>query len=168
MTPQQQVLAWGLATATPLIINAATRRGPDAKGLSVMLLWIWVACRVCGALYTPPESVQWYPLMDVMAGAVCLAAWRTERALWKLVLVGLFVLQLAGHTAFWIHVLRVGWPGAKDDGGFYRYVAINNTLCALELLTASSPGVWHVARRFGDRLSRHLGQGRQSGAQPWR
>ncbi len=80
MTSTAQVIAWGIATVAPLILNMSMKRGPDAIGLSAMLLLIWVLGRVSWALWTPPESMAINPFVDAVAGMTVFAAWLSRRA----------------------------------------------------------------------------------------
>lgn len=136
MSTELQIFLWGIATVFPLALNLATKRGPDALGLSCMLVLIWSLGRVFGALYTPPESMQWYPVIDLCAGLTALSAWMTRKAWWKLALAYLYVGQLAAHTAFW-----AAWP---SDGSLIRYLWVNNSLCALQIACLAYPGARHA------------------------
>lgn len=136
MTSELQLALWGVATVTPLAINIATKRGPDALGLSCMIVLIWTLGRVFGALYSPPESMSWYPLIDMLAGLTALTAWQSRKAWWKLALAYLYVGQCAAHLSFW-----AAWPA---DGSLLRYLWVNNTLYACQLICVAYPGVRHV------------------------
>lgn len=156
MSTELQIVLWGVAVALPVLLNTVTGRHPDAVGLSVMILLIWAMGRVFGALYTPPESMQWYPVVDCAAGITCFVAWRERPALWKLGLVTAFVLQCALHAAFWL-----AWPAA---GSLLRYIVFNNIIFAWELCLVGGPGVVALARDVGFRLSRRSRARRHAGA----
>lgn len=156
MSAELQILLWGIATVSPLFLNLATKREADAIGLSAMLLAGWCFGRLLGVMFTPPESMTLYPVMDFAFGVVTLAAWRSQRAWWKLGIVGLLLAQCAGHLAFWI-----AWPA---DGSLYRYVLANNVLFALELLSVSVPGGLHVADHLVGSLSSRFGNLRHARA----
>lgn len=144
MDARYQVMLWGLAVCVPLLLSLGTRK-TDALGLSAVLLLTWCFGRVTSALYSPPESMALYPLVDAMCAITAFAAWRTRPAPWKFILGSLFVLQCALHFAFWI-----AWP---MSGSLYRYVVANNILFALELVIVSVPGGRDVvARAAGGRV----------------
>lgn len=146
-----QIMLWGIAVSIPVIVNLLAKRS-DALGLSAMLLLTWVFGRITGALYSPPESMALYPVVDAACGVTAFIAWRTHRAPWKLALVGLFVLQCCTHLAFW-----VAYP--TDNASLWRYIAINNLWFSLELVCVAGGGVWDVARGA---LSHLLGRSRSS------
>lgn len=146
MSAELQIALWGVAVCTPVLLNIATKRSADALGLSGMILLMWVMGRVLGAVYTPPESMSFYPVMDAMAGATAFYAWSSDRRAWKLGLVILFTAQCALHVAFWL-----AWP---SPGSLLRYLWVNNSLFALQLICVGSPGVRDVARRLVGWLSR--------------
>lgn len=156
MTAELQIVLWGAAAALPVVLNLTTERAADAKGLSMMILLIWVMGRVFGALYTPPESMQWYPVVDSLAGITCFVAWRARPAPWKLGLVGCFLFQCALHAAFWL-----AWP---TPGSLLRYVVANNIIFACELCLVGGPGVAHGARLVGRMLSGRARARRHAGA----
>lgn len=163
MSALVQVALWGLASAVPVVLAYLTHK-MAALGLATMLLLGWCLGRVLGALYTLPESVGLYPLIDAAFGLLAFASWRQERAPWKLVLVSLFVFQCAGHAAFWL-----AYPGGLSTGKsaeiVYRYLASNNVLYGLELLTVAwAGGVGDLARRVFSSLPRGAGPRHHAGA----
>ena len=139
MPVSQQIMLWTLAVIAPVILNLSIRRGSDALGLSAMLLLAWCLGRITGALYSPPESMALYPIVDALSGAIAFVAWRTRPAWWKLALVGLFVTQSTLHAAFWL-----AWP---QGASLYHYVLVNNVLFIGELITVSVPGGAYVLGR---------------------
>lgn len=139
MTAEMQTAAWGIAVAIPVLLNVMSKRSADALGLSGMILLTWVLSRVFWAFYEPPEAMQWYPVIDCAAGITVWAAWITRRAWWKMALVMLYVGQCITHTAFW-----AAWP---SDGSLLRYLWVNNSLFACQLICVAYPGGRHVALR---------------------
>lgn len=150
MTAELQTTLWGVAVMIPVVLNIATKRDADALGISAMILLIWTISRVFWALYTPPESMAWYPVIDSLAAGTCLTAWVTIRRWWKLALVVLFTTQCVLHAAFWLT-----WPEYQS---LLRYVVANNILFALELLCVAAPGGSHVARDLVSRMPDRLGR----------
>jgi len=138
MTAELQIALWGAATCGPVLLNTATKRSADALGLSSMILLTWVMGRVLNALYTPPESMSLYPVIDMLAGATVFSAWATRPRWWKLALVALFTAQCALHAAFWL-----AWP---SPGSLVRYLWVNNSLFALQLICVGAPGGGQLAR----------------------
>jgi hypothetical protein len=136
MTAELQIALWGAATVAPLALNIATKRDTDALSLSCMIVLIWTLGRVFGALYSPPESMTFYPVIDAAAGLTALSAWLTQKAGWKLALACLYVGQSIAHVAFW-----AAWP---SEGSLLRYLWVNNGLYALQLLCVAYPGGRHV------------------------
>lgn len=132
MSPEQQLAAWALAVIAPFCLNAFFNRHPDAVGLSAMMIVGWGFQRVCWTIWTPPEAMQFYPIMDAAFGLTALGAWSTQKSVWKLVLSLLFVIQCSLHASFWL---------SPATASLLRYIAINNILFALELSVVASPGV---------------------------
>jgi len=161
MKPEFQIAAWGAATIAPLLLNALTRQKADAIGIAAMLVMIWSIGRVLSALWTPPESMAIYPLIDTLAGMTVFYAWMAgDRAPWKLVLTGLYVGQCATAFSFWM-----AWPA---EASLLRYLWVNNTLYALQLLTVASPGGVHVASRLLRwSMSARAGPFRHARLGPW-
>lgn len=149
MTPELQVSLWGFAAAAPVLLNIFTRRSSDALGLSGMILLIWVMGRVLWALYTPPDSMALYPVIDAMAGATAFGAWATRRQAWKIALTWLFVLQCALHAAFW-----VAYPTVQSGGILLRYLQLNNAIFACQLICVGAPGGVQLSRDVSGWLSR--------------
>lgn len=145
MSTELQIALWGTATVAPLALNILTKRSADAVGLSLMIVMIWLLGRVFWMLYTPPEAMQWYPVIDAVAGAFVFQAWLRRPVFWKVALTALFVAQCVLHAAFWM-----SWPA---DGSLLSYLVANNLLFALQLLCVSAPGGFHVARLVGHWLS---------------
>lgn len=144
MDAQLQTALWMVAVLAPFALNSFFGRRPDAVGLSGMLVIGWGLQRVCWALWTPPEALQFYPVMDAAFGLTTFYAWLTVRRRWKLALTALFIFQCALHSAFWM-----GWPATSS---LLRYIELNNIAFALELCIVASPGVIDVARHFVFRL----------------
>lgn len=132
MTPEQQVAVWFLATLLPFCVNGFFGQRPDAVGASAMMIIGWGFQRVCWAIWSPPEALQLYPLIDLAFGMTMLGAWGSEKRAWKLILGVLFLVQCALHASFWFHPVA---------GSLLRYLGLNNMLYALELCVAASPGV---------------------------
>lgn len=139
-----QLMLWGIAVSIPVIVNLLLKRS-DALGLSAMLLLTWVFGRISGALYSPPESMALYPVVDAACGITAFVAWKTKKAPWKLALTGLFIVQCCTHLAFW-----VAYP--TDNASLWRYIAINNLWFGLGLVCVAGGGVWDVARGAFSRL----------------
>lgn len=134
---EAQVAAWGAAVTVPLILNVFTRQGSDALGFSAILVFIWVLGRVFAAVWTVPDSMAMYPLIDMLAGMTAFRAWQTQPERWKLVLTALYVGQCASHVAFW-----QAWP---LPGSLLRYLWVLNSLFALQLICVAWPGGSRVA-----------------------
>lgn len=145
MTPGAQIALWGLAAMAPLLLNLITRSRADAVGLAFMLLAGWLLGRIIAALAAPPESMQWYPLVDAVAGALTFRCWQKRPEAWKLVVTFLLIGQCTLHASFWL--------SGPAPGALTLYLVANNTLFALQLLTVASPGGRRVARLLLPRLS---------------
>lgn len=158
-----QVALWGAASLLPVVMAYLTHK-LAALGLSTMLLLGWCFGRVLGALYSTPESMALYPLIDATFGALAFLSWRQGREAWKLVLVGLFVTQCAAHAAFWLAYEQTATRAAAF-AILYSYVSTNNVLYALELLTVAwAGGVRDLARRLLDGLPGRAGPHHHAGA----
>lgn len=138
MTAQAQIALWGFATVFPFVLNVRAKQGPDAVGLAGMLVVIWCIGRVLWALWSPPECLSLYPVLDSIAAVIAFTAWMSQPQGWKIILCALFVAQDCLHLAFW-----AAWPQASN---LHAYLALNNTLFIGQLMCAASPGVGHVAR----------------------
>jgi hypothetical protein len=151
MSPAIQVLLWGIATALAVLVNFRRQGDPDALGLAVMILLIWIMGRVTGALWSPPQSMASYPVIDFIAGCVAATAWSTRPAPWKIVLAGLFLLQCLGHAAFWSARFFHG-PGVD----LLTYTAANNCIFAVQLAVVGWQGVHDgiLAGSAGPRMRR--------------
>lgn len=159
MTYEAQIALWGTATALPLAFNVIAKRGADAIGLSTMLVLIWTLGRILSTVWTVPENLALNPLIDCLAGMTTFIAWRTQPALWKLVLTGLYVGQSVAHLSFW-----AAWPA---PGSLLEYLRVNNSIYALQLLVVASPGGVHVARSLCRSLPRRAGHLRHAWLGPW-
>lgn len=160
MSASLQIALWGAAACAPVVLAYAMHKLP-AMGLATMLLLGWCMGRVFGMIYTPPESMAFYPVIDLLFAGLAFWSWRQERAAWKLVLVGLFGGQLAAHSAFWLAYTT----DAQSGQLLYRYVFTNNVLFALELLTVSwAGGIGELAGRARDWVSRGFRAGDHAGA----
>ncbi len=138
MSPQAQEFIWLLAVLAPVLV-CLLAKATDALGLAAMLLLTWCLGRVLWAFYTPPESMQLYPVIDAICGGVAFAAWRSQRAFWKLCLVALFIGQCALHAAFWL-------SQPQQASALYRYIVANNILFASELMVVTLGGLNDLAR----------------------
>lgn len=141
-------IGFGLACIAVLAIDMAAwlrKSGGcgDAVACAGILLMTWAASNVMVALYTPPAAYLLYPITDAMAGATVMWMWFTKRARWKLVLVGLFLLQCILHVAFWLHE-------DKSYGVLYAYVLGINISFGLQLLVTAWPGGEHVVAGIAD------------------
>lgn len=145
MSPELQTTLWGFAAVAPLMLNMITRRGPDARGLSAMIVLIWAWGRLMHAIYTVPECMALYPLVDSIAGATAFTAFMTKKRGWKLLLTAFYLLQVMLALAFWM-----AWP---HPGSLYTYILWNNWAFAGQLLCVAWPGGLSVAHRFKSRLS---------------
>lgn len=134
MSADLQIALWGVAVLLPFMINVAFGRSPDGLGLSGMLIFGWALQRVSWALWSPPEAMQLYPIMDALFASVCFGAWATSLRGWKLLLGGLLVVQCGLHVDFWAN------PATTR---LLPYIRANNILFAVQLLVAASPGVGH-------------------------
>lgn len=152
MTYDQQLALWMLAVILPFCINGFFNRHPDAIGLSAMLVVGWGFERVCWVIWTPPEAMQFYPVIDAAFGLAALTAWMSQPRPWKFLLAMLFIFQCALHASFWI---------SPDSGNVYRYLVLNNITFALELCVAASPGVGSALAGLGRIWGTH-----HSGARP--
>ncbi len=160
MAPELQIAAWGAATLAPFLLNSATHRSADSVGLAAMIILTWVAGRVFWALWSPPEAMQLYPAVDALAGSAAFTAWLTRKATWKLLLTGLFLIQLMLHVAFW-----ASWP---SEDSLPRYLWANNLCYALQLVVVAWPGGRElVARHFLRILPRGIGAVRHARLGPW-
>lgn len=148
MTPSQQVILWGVAVCVPVALAMRNHR-LSALGIATMVLLGWALSRVMSLFYDPPESMAWYPVLDLMFGALVYVSWRQEHAWWKLTLIGLYLVQLAAHAAFWLAYPADGTEYEKAVT-VYRYTGVTNVPFALELLTlAWAGGLDGLARRLG-------------------
>lgn len=158
MTPGQQVFLWGVAICIPVAMAMRNHR-LSALGISTMVLLGWVLSRFISVFYAPPESMAWYPVMDAAFGALVFLSWHRERAWWKLTLVGLYLVQLAAHAAFWLSYPPPGATEYEKALTVYRYTGVTNIPFALELLTLAWAG-------GADGLARYLGAWLSGGAGP--
>jgi hypothetical protein len=145
MDVHAQIALWFIATIFPFCLNSLVNRNPDAIGLSGMIVVGWCFERICWVIWSPPEAMTLYPVMDVVLGLTTLAAWGTRPAWWKLALTAAFLFQCCLHVAFW---------GAYPLGGasVARYEAVLNCSYAVELCLVASSGLGHVARMALDRM----------------
>lgn len=148
MDAQQQIATWFVATIAPFCLNAIFKRDPDAIGLAGMIIVGWCFERVCWVVWTPPEAMQLYPLMDLAFGLTTLTAWGTRPVWWKMALAAVFLFQCCVHTAFWF-----AYP--TDAPFVIRYVAVLNYSYALELILAASSGLGHALAVLGRALLPH-------------
>lgn len=136
MPASLQIALWGAATAMVVLLNFRRKGDPDGLGLAVMILLIWIMGRVTGTLWSPPESMASYPVIDFLAGCTAANAYRTRPAAWKLLLAGLFLLQCLGHAAYWSARF---FHGPNVD--LLTYTSVNNAIFAVQLAVVGRQGV---------------------------
>lgn len=152
------LLMWAFAVLALVAVNTQAR-DPDAKGLSLAMVFIWAISTVLVCLYTPPESMRLFPVMDLLGGLTALLGYRRRPALWKRVAAHLFFIQCLVHVAFWAHQVRDDWvkhPTDLDTVGVY--VALLNVTTGLLIACLAFPGVHDVGSRVLSsvrRASRH-------------
>lgn len=146
MSAGAQIVMWLIATLIPMGINLNTR-DPDARGLSMVLALVWLFGIVMTSLYPVPLSMRLLPVVDLAAGLTIFLAWHSRPAVWKLMLVWLFMLQLLAHCAFWAHYVVL-----PSDEATVRYIVALNAIFALQLLTVAYPGARNVGALLVDRL----------------
>lgn len=137
MAPGVQVMLWGAAVIATVALNYRHKGDPDAFGLSVMLLMIWVMGRIMWAILAPPQSQAMYPLFDFLGGATAFLAFQTRIAWWKLALSLFFLAQLCLHSLFWASK-ALQLPVTINQ---YEYTAINNAIFAMQLSVVGWRGV---------------------------
>ena len=93
MNESAQILSWALGVSIVVGVNLFNRKDPDALGLSMMLLIMWVISNVLAAFYAPPDSMRLYPFMDLAGGLTAYVAYKTRKAWWKLGLAYLLLIQ---------------------------------------------------------------------------
>lgn len=138
MSPILQGALWGLVALVPLALNFRAlktdyREHVDAVGLSLMLVILWALSNIIAMSPPgPPQNMIPLTAIDLIATAICAAAWLTQRRAYKMALAGLFVFELWQHAAFWN-----AWP---SPGILYNYKASLNAAFALQLLVTGWPG----------------------------
>lgn len=137
MGAEAQVMVWGAAVILAVALNYRQKGDPDAFGLSVMLLMIWVMGRITWAVWSPPQSQALYPLIDYAAGCACFWAWQTKPAPWKLIMAMTFMVQLALHAIFWAAPVVF----STESVGQYTYTSALNAIFAMQLLIVGWRGV---------------------------
>lgn len=143
--------SFGLGAIGVVLLSAVAWRGSaaqhaDTLACAAMLFMTWCISNTLVALYEPPKSWLFFPIMDAICGAVVMGMWFSKPAPWKLVLTGLFVLQCCAHLAFWLQ-------GNRSHGVMFTYaVVLNLTFCA-QLLVTAWPGGTYVGSRLGDILA---------------
>lgn len=145
MSHELQILIWGAAVVATVGVNFFDRKNPDALGVALMILMLWVSGRVIGLFYDPPASMQFDSVTDMAAGLVVLAAWWTRRSSWKLATAVLFLVMILNHAAFWL--------SPRGEDAFLWYLKLRNTLFALQLICVAGPGVRYVGDRVAGALS---------------
>lgn len=148
----------GVAALGVAALNLATNRHgrhPDAVGASLALLGTWAIAMFSNAWLSPPESKLLNPVIDLSLALWITWAWSTRPRVWKLLLLGLLVLQSLSHVAFWVE--------PRAPGVLMRYSAGLDFTFFAELLVASWPGgerawIWAVrALRPGSHSGRQVG-----------
>lgn len=138
MSDTLQLLFWCVAAVAPLVVNKAAQRLErdrfgDAVGLSMMMIFSWSIYNLMAA--SPPgkpQNLAGLSFVDLMFLCAAVAAWVRRPKAYKIILAGLFLVQIAAHCAFWV----AGGPNHM----LYAYLSILNGVFALQLLTVAWPG----------------------------
>lgn len=142
-----------LAVVTPPLVTVwamAKHRDTEleeALSLALMILAVWCAGRVMTLTLTPPEGDGLNAAFDLFTGALTLGSWFQRRRLWKLLLVGLFGIQVPLAAGFWF-----SWEILDRQLSYLDYLRWNNVLWLAELACVGWPGGRRVARLLIDGL----------------
>lgn len=130
------------------VVMLAYRMTPKAgvvAGLGVMMLLGFGLGRLVSQWLTPPWSMTFYPVEDLLIMSLCLYMWVKHPEPWKVMLAGVFLVQLVVHAAFWL-------SGDRQTTALWSYIFANNLAFGLELLILTVTGAGHVAVLVRDRV----------------
>ncbi len=145
-------LPFALLASLPLIFNliafqSACEKFVEAVGLSLFFMVCWMVTYKIAQTTLFPDSTNLYPLLDLMAGALAMAAWREKQDHWMLVIAILFGFQCINHVAFGIAWLHAPTKATRD-----AYLNNLNPIFVLQGLILLSLGGGYVARLIFDGL----------------
>ena len=122
----------------------------DAAGIAAMLCVSFGVTNALVAVYGLPEAALFFPVFDAVFAFMVWRAWQRTRKVWKLIVAGLLVGQLAMHVA-----MIASWNnGLLTHSGLVSYVFMLNADFTLQLLAVGSAGVSYWVSRAVDWLSR--------------
>lgn len=118
----------------------------DAVNLSMMVLIFWVVTNFMALIFDFPTSKVLHAAIDFIGLGASVRLWRHDRAIWKLTLAGLFLIQLGLHGAFW-----VDWSTHPAAELAYNYIRNINIVWLAELAVVAWPGGRYVVGSVLDR-----------------
>lgn len=162
MSSTAQLTIYGAVVLAPFAVNYGwhRKRGyfyTDALWLSILLIDVWILTNCIGLLVGGgPDSKAFHPVIDLIASAIVAMALLRRVAVWKMVLLGLYLLQVLLGSAFWLawagnHLSIDLQPGITT---FERYKWLNNYLWFGQVFAVSWPGGSRVAYLLGARFHR--------------
>ena len=149
------LIVFAVACMAVYIVNStaaidAKPKYADAAGIAAMLCVSFGVTNALVAVYGLPEAALFFPVFDAVFAFMVWRAWQRTRKVWKLIVAGLLVGQLAMHVA-----MIASWNnGLLTHSGLVSYVFMLNADFTLQLLAVGSAGVSYWVSRAVDWLSR--------------
>ena len=149
------MIVFAVACMAVYIVNStaaidAKPKYADAAGIAAMLCVSFGVTNALVAVYGMPEAALFFPVFDAVFAFMVWRAWQRTRKVWKLIVAGLLVGQLAMHVA-----MIASWNnGLLTHSGLVSYVFMLNADFTLQLLAVGSAGVSYWVSRAVDWLSR--------------
>jgi hypothetical protein len=127
-----------------LVALTSPRHDVAARICGLMMVAMWLICMAIYLVVGPDGAVEVGPVLDLIAGIVCICLWMGAPSNWLLFLAVSFVAQTASHTAY--------DEGYHTDHRRYILQVSLNVVAWLQLaLLASGPRA-HVALVLFGRL----------------
>ena len=130
--------------AVAALSYATTKARADLLGAAFMLFLTWPLTLMVNLVLDPPQSMLIGPVLDAAFAAALLASVRHHYQAWKLVLLGLLVLQAFFHVIY--------QSASASEWALYPYIVELNITYALQLACVSITGGRDVVlhyRRYG-------------------
>lgn len=132
-------------TGVVMLAYRMTPRAGEVAGIGVLMLLGFGLGRLISLWLSPPWSMSFYPVEDLLIMSLCWYMWVRHPAWWKLALAIVFLAQLGVHAAFWL-------SGDGQTTALRSYIFANNLAFAFELLILTVTGAGYVAVLVRDRL----------------
>lgn len=141
--------AYGIATAAIAALNFWAKQDAkpnhvDAFGMSMVLGASYGVTSVAVAAYGWPDTIAWFPIIDMFIAFAVYRNWRRSPRQWKLIVMYALGFQTLCHVV----ALTALHYDALNGERMYAYAVILNVAYIVQLLATGSVGIGHALGRL--------------------